>query len=160
METVEQDLAQAYPMFIVEGAGHVSVDDALALVPLVATPDADDTPAQLLNTIVVEAYRLGVTDISIESVADDAAAHVWFGLDGVMLDFMQVPAPLRAALVAHVKMLCGLDDAVHHIPQISRIDFKQVGSENIEIRVVTMPSYDGAEDIRLRMLRAPLELTA
>ncbi len=160
METVEQDLVEAYPMFILEGAGHVPVVDAPGLGSMVSGINADESPSQLLNIIIVEAYRLGVTAINIESVEGERSAHVWFGMDDVMLDYLLVPASLREGLVAHVKMMCGLQESVHDIPQISRIDFHEVGTEKIELRVVTLPSAGGGEDIRLRMLRAPLELAA
>ena len=153
METLEQDLSHAYPMFVVDETTHVPV-----LPERVG--EVGDTPAHLLSTIIVEAYRIGVAEVSIEADVGDAAAHVWFSLDGVMLDYMQVPAYLRAALVAHVKFLCGLDVDEWRIAQIGRIDFERVGAEKIELRVATLPNGSGGEHIRLRLSRVPLALVS
>ena len=152
METVDQDLSHAHPMFIIDGA---TVPGALFSVG-----EAQDTPAQLLNTIVVEAYLLGATNIKVEADEKASGAHVWFGIDGVMLDYMQIPPHLREALLSHVKMMCGLNDARRRIAQISRIDFQQAGGEKIELRVVTLPDGSGGENLRLRLMRTPLALMA
>ena len=77
-----------------------------------------------------------------------------------MLDYMLIPAHLREALLSHVKMMCGLNDARRRITQISRIDFQQAGGEKIALRVVTLPDGSGGENLRLRLMRTPLLLMA
>jgi type II secretory ATPase GspE/PulE/Tfp pilus assembly ATPase PilB-like protein len=80
---------------------------------------------------------------------------VWFRLDEVMLEYMQVPAHFCGGLVERAKVMCKLNVAEHRVAQIGRVDFEQVGTERIELRVAVLPRADGAEDLRLRLVRAP-----
>ena len=145
METLEQ------PMSLNEVAARGLILEEMSGGP-------QDTPAQLLEAIIVDAYRSSVSEISIESGVD--GTHVWFRMDGVMLDYMQVPVHFCAGLVARAKIMCRLDVFEQRIAQIGRVDFQQIGAERIELRVAIIPVSPGCEDMRMRLLRAPQPLAA
>jgi type II secretory ATPase GspE/PulE/Tfp pilus assembly ATPase PilB-like protein len=156
-QAVELAVARAMPAPVLAEA-HTEVHTEAhtgAVTPWDLVTEPDETPSHLLNNIIVEAYRMGVSQISIESERDDDAAHVWFCVGEAMLDYMQVPAAYRAALAAQIRLLCRLDGGDAHLAQIGRINFDRVGAETIELRVAIIPCGDGFEDIRMRLLRTP-----
>jgi type II secretory ATPase GspE/PulE/Tfp pilus assembly ATPase PilB-like protein len=153
METLEHGFEIEAPMALgAMSAPMVLAAQGLVLEELSGGPD--DSPGQLLDNILVDAYRGSVTEISIET--EPAGGRVWFRLDEVMLEYMQVPAHFCDGLVARAKVMCKLNVAEHRIPQIGRVDFEQVGSERIALRVAILPNGAGCEDVRLRLYRAPL----
>jgi type II secretory ATPase GspE/PulE/Tfp pilus assembly ATPase PilB-like protein len=153
METLEHGVEFEMPLAVTAAVSAAAMAvHGLVLEEL--SGGAHDTPAQLLDHILVDAYRGSVAEISIE--ADAEGARVWFRLDEVMLEYMQVPAHLCAGLVERAKVMCKLNVAEHRIAQIGRVDFEQVGSERIALRVAIVPNAMGLEDIRLRLVRAPL----
>jgi energy-coupling factor transporter ATP-binding protein EcfA2 len=65
-----------------------------------------------------------------------------------------MPASYRNALVARIKIMCDLDISERRKPQDGKIKFKKYGPLDIELRVATMPSAGGVEDIVMRILQA------
>ncbi len=156
METLEQgfEYAAATPAAVAAALATVEALATQGLVLEELSGGPGDTPAQLLDNILVDAYRGSVSDISIE--AGSGGARVWFRLDEVMLEYMRVPAHFCDGLVERAKIMCRLNVAEHRIPQIGRVDLDQVGSERIALRVAVVPNGVGGEDLRLRIVRAPL----
>jgi type II secretory ATPase GspE/PulE/Tfp pilus assembly ATPase PilB-like protein len=72
-----------------------------------------------------------------------------------------VPASYRAAIAARLKIMCDLDISEKRKPQDGKIKFKKFGPLDIELRVATIPTAGGVEDIVMRILSAgepmPLE---
>ncbi|HEX7436100.1 MAG TPA: GspE/PulE family protein, partial [Caldimonas sp.] len=73
-------------------------------------------------------------------------------IDGELLPFIELPARLRFAVVARIKITADLDIAEHRKPQDGKIDFARFGGPHIELRVVTVPTSRGLEDVVLRLL--------
>ena len=65
-----------------------------------------------------------------------------------------MPASYRAAIVARLKIMCDLDISEKRKPQDGKIKFKKFGPLDIELRVATIPTAGGVEDIVMRILAA------
>ena len=64
------------------------------------------------------------------------------------------PHAYRNALAARIKIMCDLDISERRKPQDGKIKFKKFGPLDIELRVATIPSQGGVEDIVMRILAA------
>ncbi|MYM96826.1 GspE/PulE family protein [Duganella vulcania] len=109
---------------------------------------------KLLNKIIVDAYRQGVSDIHIEPLPGKGKTGIRFRKDGTLVPYIEIPAAYRSALVARVKIMCDLDISERRKPQDGKIKFKKYGPLDIELRVATIPSAGGVEDIVMRILAA------
>src|SRR5260221_11407542 len=74
---------------------------------------------------------------------------------------MELTARYPAEIVARMKIMCYLDISEQTKPQGGKIKFKKFGPLGIELRVATIPTAGGVEDIVMRILAAgepiPLE---
>ena len=104
--------------------------------------------AQYVNAILLEAVRLGASDIHVEPFADKLAVR--YRLDGILYEQPSPPRPLEAPLVARLKVMARMDLAEKRLPQdgVARV---RVGSREIDIRVSSVPVAEG-ERIVLRIL--------
>jgi type II secretory ATPase GspE/PulE/Tfp pilus assembly ATPase PilB-like protein len=109
---------------------------------------------KLLNRIIVDAYRQGASDIHIEPQPGRGKTGVRFRKDGVLVPYIEIPASYRSALIARVKIMCDLDISERRKPQDGKIRFRKYGPLDIELRVATIPSSGGVEDIVMRILQA------
>jgi type II secretory ATPase GspE/PulE/Tfp pilus assembly ATPase PilB-like protein/GAF domain-containing protein len=109
---------------------------------------------KLLNRIIVDAYRQGASDIHIEPQPGRGKTGVRFRKNGVLVPYIEIPASYRNALVARVKIMCDLDISERRKPQDGKIRFRKYGPLDIELRVATIPSSGGVEDIVMRILQA------
>jgi type II secretory ATPase GspE/PulE/Tfp pilus assembly ATPase PilB-like protein len=109
---------------------------------------------RLLNKIIVDAHRQGVSDIHIEPLPGKGKTGIRFRKDGVLVPYIEIPASYRAALVARIKIMCDLDISERRKPQDGKIKFKKYGPLDIELRVATIPSAGGVEDVVMRILAA------
>ena len=121
----------------------------------------DNELVKLVNKIIVDAYHQGASDIHIEPFPGKAKTEVRFRKDGTLVPYISVPASYRNALAARLKIMCDLDISEKRKPQDGKIKFKKFGPLDIELRVATVPSQGGVEDIVMRILAAgepiPLE---
>ena len=113
---------------------------------------ADNKLVRLVNKIIIDAYKMGASDIHIEPQSGKAKTLVRLRKDGSLLNYIEVPASYRNALVTRLKIMCDLDISEKRKPQDGKIKFKKYGPLDIELRVVTIPSQDGLEDVVLRIL--------
>ncbi len=122
---------------------------------------ADNELVKLVNKIIVDAYHQGASDIHIEPRPGKEKTMVRFRKDGSLAPYIEVPASYRNALCARIKIMCDLDISERRKPQDGKIKFKKFGPLDIELRVATIPSAGGVEDIVMRILAAgepiPLE---
>jgi type II secretory ATPase GspE/PulE/Tfp pilus assembly ATPase PilB-like protein len=72
-----------------------------------------------------------------------------------MSHYSDVPANFRNALVSRLKIMSRLDISEKRRSQDGKIDFSQFGPARIELRVLTMPTTEGLEDVVLRILSTP-----
>jgi len=126
----------------------------------VASQANDNELVKLVNKIIIDAYQQGASDIHIEPYPGKAKTEIRFRKDGELQPYIQVPASYRNALAARLKIMCDLDISEKRKPQDGKIKFKKFGPLDIELRVATIPTAGGVEDIVMRILAAgePLPL--
>ena len=114
---------------------------------------SDNSLVRLINNMVIEAHKEGVSDIHIESYPGKEKIRVRFRKDGVLRSYLELPAGYRNALIARIKIMCDLDIAERRKPQDGKINFaKFVPQHKLELRVATIPTNGGLEDVVLRLL--------
>src|SRR5687767_279239 len=122
---------------------------------------ADNELVKLVNKVIIDAYNQGASDIHIEPYPGKAKTEIRFRKDGSLGPYIEIPASYRAAIVARLKIMCDLDISEKRKPQDGKIKFKKFGPLDIELRVATIPTAGGVEDIVMRILAAgepiPLE---
>src|SRR5918912_1811059 len=115
---------------------------------------ADNELVKLVNKVIVDAYNQAASDIHIEPYPGKAKTEIRFRKDGSLANYIEVPASYRAAIVARIKIMCDLDISEKRKPQDGKIKFKKFGPLDIELRVATIPTAGGVEDIVMRILAA------
>jgi type II secretory ATPase GspE/PulE/Tfp pilus assembly ATPase PilB-like protein len=121
---------------------------------------ADNELVKLVNKVIVDAYHQGASDIHVESYPGKAKTEIRFRKDGSLGPYIEVPASYRNAIIARLKIMCDLDISERRKPQDGKIKFKKFGPLDIELRVATIPTAGGVEDVVMRILAAgePLPL--
>ena len=115
---------------------------------------ADNELVKLVNKIIIDAYNQGASDIHIEPYPGKSKTEIRFRKDGSLVPYIEVPASYRNAIVARLKIMCDLDISEKRKPQDGKIKFKKFGPLDIELRVATIPSAGGVEDVVMRILAA------
>ena len=115
---------------------------------------AENELVKLVNKIIIDAYRQGASDIHIEPRPGKEKTMIRFRKDGSLEPYIEIPASYRTALAARIKIMCELDISERRKPQDGKIKFKKFGPLDIELRVATIPSAGGVEDIVMRILAA------
>ena len=120
----------------------------------------DNELVKLVNKVIVDAYNMGASDIHIEPAPGKAKTLIRLRKDGSLLNYIEVPANYRNALVTRLKIMCDLDISEKRKPQDGKIKFKKYGPLDIELRVATVPSQGGVEDVVMRILASgePIKL--
>jgi len=126
--------------------GAASADDVSAA--------ADNELVKLVNKIIVDAYNQGASDIHVEPLPGKAKTGIRFRKDGSLSPYIEVPAAYRQPLVTRLKIMCDLDISEKRKPQDGKIKFKKFGPLDIELRVATIPTAGGVEDVVMRILAA------
>ncbi len=115
---------------------------------------ADNELVKLVNKVIIDAYHQGASDIHIEPYTGKGKTEIRFRKDGGLVPYISVPASYRNAIVARLKIMCDLDISEKRKPQDGKIKFRKFGPLDIELRVATIPSAGGVEDIVMRILAA------
>ena len=111
----------------------------------------DSAVIKLVNQVIIDGYRRGASDIHIEPNGNSTTTQIRFRVDGRCFEYKQVPAALRAPLVARLKIMAKLDIAERRKPQDGKIRFR-VQDKRIELRVATIPTVNNNEDVVMRIL--------
>ncbi len=122
----------------------------------------DSAIVRLANQVIAEAYRLGASDVHIEPYSDRKETAVRFRVDGTCFTYMRIPAVYRRAIVSRLKIMANLDISERRKPQDGKIRYKLAQAREIELRVATLPTAGGNEDVVMRLLTAkePIPLEA
>jgi type II secretory ATPase GspE/PulE/Tfp pilus assembly ATPase PilB-like protein len=127
-----------------------------------APPEVDETDSgivKLCNQIIIDGYNRGASDIHVEPYGKHAPCIVRLRIDGDCNKYLEIPSGHRNAVVQRFKIMSKLDIAEKRRPQDGKIRFKgPMGT--IELRVATIPTSGGNEDVVMRILAAskPLPL--
>ena len=127
-----------------EEPGGVNQDDLNAA--------ADNELVKLVNKIIIDAYKMGASDIHIEPGPGKMKTMIRVRKDGSLLNYIEIPATYRNALVTRLKIMCDLDISEKRRPQDGKIKFKKYGPLDIELRVATIPTQGSVEDVVMRIL--------
>jgi type II secretory ATPase GspE/PulE/Tfp pilus assembly ATPase PilB-like protein len=132
--------------------GAVSSDDVSAA--------SDNELVKFVNKIIVDAYHQGASDIHIEPYPGKNKTEIRFRKDGSLVNYVEVPSSYRNPLITRLKIMCDLDISERRKPQDGKIKFRKFGPLDIELRVATVPTSGGMEDIVMRILASgePLPL--
>ncbi len=115
---------------------------------------ADNELVKFVNKVIIDAYHQKVSDIHIEPMPGKFKTGIRFRIDGSLVPYVEVPAHFRQAMVTRLKIMCDLDISERRKPQDGKIKFKKYGPLDIELRVATIPSSGGVEDVVMRILAA------
>ncbi|HEX9802163.1 MAG TPA: ATPase, T2SS/T4P/T4SS family [Gammaproteobacteria bacterium] len=126
---------------VIEDADDVSVEELLR--------ETEEPPAvRLVNAIVIEAVRLGVSDIHIQPRAKSVAVR--FRIDGLLKDKIHIPHQMHSSLVSRIKVMAEMDIAERRRPQDGRITVK-TPMRIVDLRISTLPTING-EKVVMRIL--------
>ncbi len=112
------------------------------------TVDADAPLIKLVNSIIVEAFKVRASDIHLEPMAKKFRLR--YRIDGMMHEMKNPPKRLQAAIVSRLKIQSNMSISEHRIPQDGRIQ-TNVGNKLIDLRVSCLPTNHG-ESIVMRIL--------
>jgi general secretion pathway protein E len=147
-------LSDRYKMDGAEAAMALGADDLDMLAGGIPSAEdlldtADDAPAiRLINGIIAEAVRQGVSDIHIEPY--ESGLVVRMRIDGVLRETLRMPPHVAPVIVSRIKVMARLDIAERRVPQDGRIGLT-LGGKLLDVRVSTLPSRAG-ERVVLRIL--------
>ncbi|NMG44959.1 GAF domain-containing protein [Aromatoleum toluvorans] len=113
---------------------------------------ADNELVKLVNKVIIDAHRQGASDIHIEPRPGKEKTLIRFRKDGTLVPYIQVPASYRNPLVTRIKIMCDLDISERRKPQDGKIKFRKFAPLDIELRVATVPTAGGLEDVVMRLL--------
>jgi len=116
--------------------------------------ETDNTLVRLVNKIVMDAHACGASDIHIEANRGRESVVIRFRNDGQLSEYLRLPYNFRSATVSRLKIMAGLDISERRRAQDGRINFREFGPIDLELRVVTVPTRDSLEDIVMRLLTA------
>ena len=125
---------------------HVEVEAAAAADGAVV--EADAPLIKLVNSIIVEAFKMRASDIHLEPLSK--TFRMRYRIDGVLHEMKAPPKRLQAAIISRLKIQSNMSISEHRIPQDGRIQ-TSVGGKLIDLRVSCLPTNHG-ESIVMRIL--------
>ncbi|HEV8471349.1 MAG TPA: GspE/PulE family protein [Methylomirabilota bacterium] len=115
----------------------------------------DSAVIRLANQVIMDAFKARASDIHIEPYGTQKDTMIRLRIDGACQEYQRVPGAYRRALVARIKIMAMLDIAERRKPQDGKIKFRfPDGTREIELRVATVPTQGGNEDVVMRILAA------
>ncbi len=115
--------------------------------------ESDSAIIKLANQIIIDAFQRGASDIHIEPYGKEENTRIRFRIDGDCIPYQDIPAIFRNPLVARFKIMARLDISEKRKPQDGKIKFR-MRDRTIELRVATLPTVNGNEDVVMRILAA------
>jgi type II secretory ATPase GspE/PulE/Tfp pilus assembly ATPase PilB-like protein len=114
--------------------------------------EEDGAIVQLVNKMIIDANNRGASDIHIEPRLGKADAVIRFRIDGSCQVYQTIPYTYKSALCSRLKIMSDLDIAERRLPQDGKIKFKKYAPLDLELRVATIPTSGGNEDVVMRLL--------
>lgn len=126
---------------IIDDNDDVSLDQLLR--------ETEEPPAiRLVNSIIIEAVRLGASDIHIQPRTKSIVVR--YRIDGILLDKIFIPNHYLGPLVSRIKVMAEMDISERRRPQDGRITVK-TPMRIIDLRISSLPMING-EKIVMRIL--------
>jgi type II secretory ATPase GspE/PulE/Tfp pilus assembly ATPase PilB-like protein len=123
---------------------------------------SDNSLVRLINQTIAEAHAEGASDIHIECSPGREKVKIRFRKDGELRPYLELPHNYRNAIVSRIKIMCDLDISERRKPQDGKINFARFSPQHkLELRVATIPTNNGLEDVVMRLLASakPLPLS-
>jgi len=116
--------------------------------------EEDGTIVQLVNKMIVDGYHRNASDIHIEPRPGKANSVIRFRIDGACQVYQTIPFTYKQAIVSRIKIMSDLDISERRLPQDGKIKFRKYAPLDIELRVASIPTAGGTEDVVMRILAA------
>ncbi len=114
--------------------------------------EKDSLLVKLVNKIIYDAWTRRASDIHIEPGPGKEDIAVRMRVDGCCEVYERLPYRFKYAIPSRLKIMASLDISERRKPQDGKIEFKKYGPADIELRLATMPTVGGVEDVVLRIL--------
>ena len=114
----------------------------------------DSAVIRLANQIIIDACKARASDIHVEPYGAQHDTMIRLRIDGQCREYQRIPGVYRRALAARLKIMAQLDIAERRKPQDGKIKFRVSDGRDIELRVATLPTQGGNEDVVMRVLTA------
>lgn len=159
----QDDIIRFIDRFTQHADGDASIDDLLSQLKdevqeeeeaEAGVSEESSAVVQLVNKIILDAHSKGASDIHIEPYLGKQNTQVRVRVDGACTVYQTIPYNYRNAIVSRIKIMADLDIAERRKPQDGKIKFKKFGGRDIELRVATVPTQGGVEDVVMRVLAA------
>jgi len=109
----------------------------------------EETPVvNLLNSLMLRGYNNGASDIHLEPF--DNSCKVRMRIDGVLIDYADIPKNIHPALIVRLKIMGNLDIAEKRLPQDGHFRANMSGAE-LNVRISVLPTIYGEKAV-LRFL--------
>lgn len=141
-----------------------SIEDILGQLESGAADEGDDDMervteedgaiVQLVNKMIVDGYNRNASDIHIEPRPGKSNSVIRYRIDGACQVYQTIPHTFKRAIVSRLKIMSDLDISERRLPQDGKIKFKRFAPLDIELRVATIPTAGGTEDVVMRILAA------
>lgn len=147
----ESDLLETLEFsYVQEGCFNETIQEVLAQNDTLDNEDESSPLIQLVNQLIILGIRSHATDIHIEP--EENSLRIRMRRDGMMHEESLMPAQLKDALTARIKIMANMDVTEKRIPQDGRIRF-QISKRKVDLRVSSLPTQHG-ESVVIRILDA------
>ncbi|NQU03295.1 MAG: Flp pilus assembly complex ATPase component TadA [Syntrophaceae bacterium] len=155
-----EDIIKYINHFYQTGGGDTSISDIIGKMDIDVDEfeeadeysESDSIIMQLVNRVINDAYNRNASDIHIEPNVAKKNVEVRYRVDGALMIYQSVPFSYRSAMVSRIKIMSNLDITERRIPQDGKIKFRRPRGDEIELRVATIPTQGGIEDVVMRIL--------
>jgi type II secretory ATPase GspE/PulE/Tfp pilus assembly ATPase PilB-like protein len=114
----------------------------------------DSAVIRLANQVIIDAFKARASDIHVEPYGAQKDTMIRLRIDGHCREYQRIPGGYRRALAARLKIMAQLDIAERRKPQDGKIKFRLPDGRDLELRVATLPTQGGNEDVVMRVLAA------
>ncbi len=161
--SLKQDILDFIKLFTQDEKELAEIDDILSQLQVEdeeieeaesGVGEEDSAVVQLVNKIILDAFSRNASDIHIEPYPGKQNTQVRIRVDGSCTIYQTIPFSYKNAVVSRIKIMSDLDIAERRLPQDGKIKFKKYGGKDIELRVATIPTQGGLEDVVMRILAA------
>jgi type II secretory ATPase GspE/PulE/Tfp pilus assembly ATPase PilB-like protein len=116
--------------------------------------EEDASVIGLVNKMINDAAGAEASDIHLEAFPGNGFTRIRFRRDGRLEDYSEFPSAYHEAVVSRIKIMSDLDISEKRKPQDGKIYFVRPGNGQIDLRVATIPTIRGIEDVTIRLLPA------
>jgi general secretion pathway protein E/type IV pilus assembly protein PilB len=133
---------------ITEGEIQISTLAEVQAVDDGSVVDADAPIIKLVNSVIVDAFKMRASDIHLEPLGKKFRLR--YRIDGVLHEMKCPPKRLQLSIISRLKIMSNMSISEKRIPQDGRIQ-SNVGARTIDLRVSCLPTNHG-ESIVMRIL--------